>query len=287
MGIIQNFRKVLRRTLPWFFLCPLSYAALRGRISVIRVLAAAKERLNDLDSDGFAPIHYAIWNPQTDSIVPLVSLGANVDLINGFGNSPLHMAAYLDLNQHAKILLEQGADLALASSESLGFQAIHYCCFFGSPKTAKVLLERGQNPETICKDGITPLHACLMANILIEQRTDGRIEVAKMLINSGADIKATTDYGTSVIHMAVISPDQVPILELLLKRGVPKNVRNTNGDTALHIAAFWGNVKGVEVLLQAGLNPEEKNSQGLTAADIAKKENRKNISALLLQSHPT
>jgi len=53
--------------------------------------------------------------------------------------------------------------------------------------------------------------------------------------------------------------DDTPMLRDLIMLGVPVNFGNRIGQTALHIAALWGNVHSVEVLIAAGASLDIKN----------------------------
>jgi ankyrin repeat protein len=41
------------------------------------------------------------------------------------------------------------------------------------------------------------------------------------------------------------------------------------GDTALHLAAYWGKEEGVRILLHHGAHIEAKTNEGKTARDLA------------------
>merc|ERR1712137_667727 len=59
--------------------------------------------------------------------------------------------------------------------------------------------------------------------------------------------------------------DDTPMLKDLLMLGVPVNFGNRIGQTALHIAAVWGNANSIEVLIAAGANLDIKNQMGGSA----------------------
>jgi G3E family GTPase len=56
--------------------------------------------------------------------------------------------------------------------------------------------------------------------------------------------------------------DDTPKLQQLLRLGVPVSCTNKIGQTALHIACLWGNLKSVEILLAAGATKDAKNQLG-------------------------
>ena len=48
------------------------------------------------------------------------------------------------------------------------------------------------------------------------------------------------------------------VLELLISRGADIHARNNSGETALHLAAWYGHASVVQVMLEAGSNIEAK-----------------------------
>ena len=56
--------------------------------------------------------------------------------------------------------------------------------------------------------------------------------------------------------------DDIPALKRLLANGVPATAANGIGQTALHIACIWGNYKSVEILIEAGADPNQMNQFG-------------------------
>ena len=82
----------------------------------------------------------------------LIENGANTDLVDKYGRSPLHWAA---LNRHADIakeLLDRGAKTWYV--ESGNWQPIHESVKVGETKIAQLLIDRGSqvnNPEVSSK----------------------------------------------------------------------------------------------------------------------------------------
>merc|ERR1712137_733892 len=77
--------------------------------------------------------------------------------------------------------------------------------------------------------------------------------------------------------------DDTPMLMQLIRAGVPVNYGNKMGQTALHVAALWGNVHSVKVLIAAGANVNIKNqlrsSTPLHAAAIGRGPVAKRVQA--------
>jgi len=100
------------------------------------------------------------------------------------------------------------------------------------------------------------------------------------LLAKGAAVKRA---GWTALHYAAASGD-TGIAGLLLGRGAVIDARSpaaSGAYTPLMLAAREGHADAVSFLLQAGAQPQLKNSEGLTAAQIATRANRDDIAKLL------
>lgn len=67
-------------------------AAHQGNVAKIEQLAASKADLNTRDSNGRTQLHVASFAEQRDAIRALVKAGANLQLTDRQGNTPLQLA---------------------------------------------------------------------------------------------------------------------------------------------------------------------------------------------------
>ena len=87
----------------------------------------------------------------------------------------------------------------------------------------------------------------------------------------------------SAIINAAYRGDEKTVLEILAL-GCDKDVRDTTGATALHVAVFCGNSQVVKILLDYGFNPNAKTTRsGNTPLHNAVSANNLNAARLLLQ----
>lgn len=119
-------------------------------------------------------------------------------------------------------------------------------------------------------------------SLLIVCAADGYPEMAKLLIDNGADLKAV-DSGSkaTALHAAAYlgNPD---VMQVLVDNGIDMNYQGPyNGYTALHDAVWQSNVEGVRILVDAGADQTIKGNNGSTPLDLAKSGGKKAIIDIL------
>ena len=115
----------------------------------------------------------------------------------------------------------------------------------------------------------------------------GRIEIAKFLLASGADVNATEKKGNTPLHRAAENGDR-DFAELLLANGADVNATNNYSDTPLGLAAYRGDVaygghKDVaELLLGHGADVNAKPGRGNESLHRAVRKGYRDLAELLL-----
>jgi ankyrin repeat protein len=99
----------------------------------------------------------------------------------------------------------------------------------------------------------------------------GHPRVVRGLITSGADLNSVARNPSQVrpLHSAV-SGRHGGVVEMLLEAGADPDPPQAHGWTALHSAAHQGNTRLVEMLLEHGANPTARADDGTTPADMAR-----------------
>jgi ankyrin repeat protein len=90
---------------------------------------------------------------------------------------------------------------------------------------------------------------------LISASVFGKPEMAKILIDAGADLDFQNNDGSTALHTAAFfcRPE---IVEMLLEKGADKTIRNTYGATALEsVAAPFGEAKNAYDMMKTMLEP--------------------------------
>ena len=103
----------------------------------------------------------------------------------------------------------------------------------------------------------------------------GEIDTVKQLLaRKPLDVDARDSSGGTALHAAMFQ-DNLQIVELLLANQFdPNAVGPRNGYTPLHDAVWAGNAKAAELLLQRGARADIKGKDGLTPFMKAERENK-------------
>ena len=105
----------------------------------------------------------------------------------------------------------------------------------------------------------------------------GQLPLAKLLISREADINHP---GWTALHYAATG-GHADIIQLLLDQSAYIDAESPNGSTPLMMAARYGNLKSVQLLIEEGADVLIKNQLGLSALDFAKQGNRSDTVAAL------
>jgi ankyrin repeat protein len=95
------------------------------------------------------------------------------------------------------------------------------------------------------------MRACVQVAVLSERRPSA--QCLQALVNAGAQLHATTDWGAAPLHLA-IKQHQEDAVQCLLARGADACQADSYGLTPLHLAACVGLPSVATSLLAAGAN---------------------------------
>ena len=256
--------------------------------------------------------------PERDRRRParLRSQGAKLDLVDPDGATALVIAIINANYDFAAMLLDAGADPNVVDKDAAmgplyaAMDMHRLAVGHGRPNpkpsgaldavdVARKLLEKKADPNAKLKAVImqrqhTGGDSTLAAGAtpLMRAAKSGDIAMVRLLLDAGADPKATLANGTNVLMLAAglgwrdgspaaPSYDQgtpeeaVATIELLLSRGLDINATNTNGDTALHAAiTVRASPEIVKAIVERGANLNVPNKRGQTPLAIAQRSNK-------------
>jgi ankyrin repeat protein len=143
----------------------------------------------------------------------------------------------------------------------------------GDTPAVRALLKNGADVNTAQGDGMTALHWAALK---------GNVELARMLVYAGANLRATTRLGGYTPLLMASKNGDAAMIAALLEGGADPNTATTNGTTPLMFAAASGNTAAVKTLLDHGadVNAKEK-ARAETALTFAAAYGRADVIRLL------
>lgn len=167
------------------------------------------------------------------------------------GVSAVLLARYRFDRPTLDLLLAADPDLDLFEASAVG-------------RIDRVRVALADDPESVRRlspDGFTALH---LASFF------GKLEIARLLIDSGASVAAytTNDFANQPLHSAAAGR-HIEVCRVLLAAQADVNATQHGDFTPLHEAAQHGDVEMVELFLSAGADPTIAVTDGGTPADLA------------------
>ena len=226
---------------------PLHWATLGNRPETVALLLNRGADVDAEERNGRSPLRVAMyreweqygiaplgWNESERRnaqavIAELLRAGADVGSRGRQNQTPLHMAAYDNIPELARLALDRGADVDAIDEQ--GRTPLHVT---SSSEVMALLLDEGANVNLAAGSGYvgrgsyTPLHTAV---------ANGReVEIVRLLLDRGADIDAKDGDGETPLHLA----GEAELIRLLLDRGADPNARDDAGQTPLHSVSVSG-----------------------------------------------
>jgi len=128
-----------------------------------------------------------------------------------------------------------------------------------SPAGTRAMVASGVPADGGNHDGDTPF--------MIAVRK-GREQIARVLIELGADVNHRNRLGRAALHEAAQN-GALPLVKVCLTFRARLDLQDANGNTPLHLAAARTHTEVVEFLVRAGSRPDTPNRDGNTAFTLA------------------
>ncbi len=216
---------------------------------------------------GVRPLHLAIENADSASVQLLLEAGADPDSADGTGETCLMKAARSGNPGILASLLEHGATVDLRD-QGHGQTALMVAARTGDRAAVALLLARGADADAQTRAGEVPAFRLPSSNAgskgagivrggwpdrgerdpvpgaktaLLYAAREGHLEVARQLLDAGADIEKADANGVTPLLMALIN-GQLAVADLLVDRGADVRAADWYGQTPLFLAVDWRNV---------------------------------------------
>lgn len=212
----------------------------------------AVSHTEDLDvkygPNGDTPLTVAVVNGHQAVVVELLNSGADVNVKDRLGNTPLSLASGWGGSGYPRFrimrsLIQAGADVDATNVD--GDTPLHVASRAGYDVAVQLLVFHGADVNMRAHDGATAL---LLAS------AGGHADVVYTLLLAGADPSQGDDSGEAPLHVvsSTVGESSTEIVEALMMAGANVNATTNSGDSPLHYAAFFGNAGVLKVLLEHG-----------------------------------
>jgi len=196
------------------------------------------------DGSALPPLIQAAMSDHLRVAQYLLDNKANVNVKPRNGETPLTMAAMAGHKAMVELLLSHGADVNTKGWG--GNTALHQAAARGFQAVAEVLLANKADVNAAKDDGETPLHLAVGS---------GRAKIVQMLLAAGGDPNLRDKNGRTPLNCYASGSDSPEIVRVLLGTGTDVNTEDLFGRTPLSYAAERGDPVIVELLLNAGADP--------------------------------
>jgi len=188
-------------------------------------------------------LHAASNKGNVDAVSLLLDHGAQVNVTNERGRTPLWEAYYGRHLQVMQLLLEHGAapDVRYDTFGLLTHDASHN----GQAEVIRLLLQHHANVNATSFYNHTPLHWASVR---------GHADVAQILLEHGADIDAQSEFGTSLSQ--AVNHGHFEVTRMLLEHGADMQIRRERDLTLFQVATRNGNTQIAQLLLERGADKE-------------------------------
>lgn len=120
--------------------------------------------------------------------------------------------------------------------------------------------------------------------LLIRVCKEGDINIAKILIDAGANVNAQDDDGDTPLMKACLIRNK-ELFKLLIDSKANVNIQNNNGNTAVIASCMKNDIEMIKLIIKAGCNLELKNKYENTVLMFAGLYNRTEIVKLLVEAN--
>ena len=226
-----NVRDVCGRT-PLFWAVDGSYESI-DPLFLSEGLAAANVR----DNTDKRPLPGALESGYESIARLLLDRGADVNVWDHYGISPLLLAVQRWKTNMVSVLVARGADVNIV--DSLRRTPLHWAVHEGNREIVHLLLQHNADINFRAELDQTPLHWAI---------SQGDVDMLTLLVDSGSDVNAVDALQNAPLHWAIVPGRDTGVAAFLLDKGTDVNVVDGLGRTPLNWAVQCG-LRGTAGLL--------------------------------------
>ena len=190
-------------------------------------------------------LHDAVRDGDIEELNLFLNVGAKVDARDDSLETPLHYAVREDKDEIAEILIQNGAYVDAVNKN--GKSPLNLAVDKGHLNIVEIMLRHGVDGSNITN--MRTKNTNHTYHLLHEAADKGYPEVAKLLLENGADVDVRAFYNYTPLFYAS-KKGHVKVAKVLLENGADSNARQFDQNTPLHYAAINGHLEIAKLLLQ-------------------------------------
>ncbi|KAF4948157.1 hypothetical protein FGADI_9852 [Fusarium gaditjirri] len=233
----------------------LRWAIMKEHVQLVRQLIEQGADFAQQDADGWDSLYSAAaWSSPQEILEILINAGANMEArcSGEYGFTALHRAICSSNSVGVQTLVSRGA--AIDSRTTDNRLPLHLAANYGFVKGVQILLDAGADIESRV-DGETAL---------LQAAYNGRSDAMRELIDLGANLQATDNYGRTALHLAAMKNSAISTAQILLDIGFDIEARDEDGKTPLATAVVYNAIEMAKFFLENGANMDTIADDGET-----------------------
>lgn len=251
-------------------------AAIVGDLDAVRRLLDLGLPVDATDSQGCSALLRAAGGGHRALVELLLERGADPALAANTGATPLSAAVSMRQLEIVERLLEAGAGLEQRLPGDV--TVLMLAAALGLPELVARLLQAGADLHAVDAQGLTPLHCAALYGFTARDRTR-LLALLDALLLAGADPQRTAIGGATplLLLLGARAEPGTPSAEDVVLAGVERlfdedvrlDARDQRGFGPLHLAGLHGLLRVAQALLREGADPDQRDLLNRSPREIA------------------
>ncbi|KAF8812564.1 ankyrin [Phlegmacium glaucopus] len=158
------------------------------------------------------------------------------------------------------------------------YTSLAWAAVLGHEETFEFLLAAGHDDEELSRDSENNTILMILADqkptiyasaAAMQDSTDAFLRMARLYYDRYSWVLDWSNtQGKTALHIAALKGNE-ELVRMLCDLGADFDLSDNKGNTPLHYASSWGHIPAVQLLIERGCQYAARNNQGFTASDYA------------------